>query len=63
MRTALLAALVVGAIAVPAAWAQQPAAGDREGVRRAALDYLEGFYEGDSAKIVRSVRPNVRNAE
>jgi putative lumazine-binding protein len=28
-------------------------------VRRAALDYLEGFYEGDTAKIIRSVRPNV----
>lgn len=57
MRSAILAALVVSAIAVPRASAQQA---DREGVRRAALDYLEGFYEGDSAKIVRSVRPNVR---
>jgi D-alanyl-D-alanine carboxypeptidase len=28
-------------------------------VRRAALDYLEGFYEGDTAKLIRSVRPNV----
>lgn len=33
---------------------------EREAVRRAALDYLEGFYEGDSTKIVRSVRPDVR---
>ncbi len=32
---------------------------DEEGVRRAALDYLEGFYEGDSTKTVRSVRPEV----
>jgi hypothetical protein len=28
-------------------------------VRRAALDYVEGFYEGDSTKHVRSVRPDV----
>ena len=35
---------------------------EREAVRRATLDYLEGFYEGDSTKIVRSVRPDVRKA-
>lgn len=35
---------------------------EREAVRRAALDYLEGFYEGDSSKIARSVRPDVRKA-
>jgi hypothetical protein len=28
-------------------------------VRRAALDYVEGFYEGDSTKLMRSVRPEV----
>lgn len=32
---------------------------DEEGVRRAALDYLEGFYEGDDAKLRRSVHPEV----
>ena len=32
---------------------------DKDGVRRAALDYLEGFYEGDTAKLVRGVRPEV----
>ena len=42
----------------PAPSAQQTA--EREAVRRAALDYLEGFYEGDSSKIARSVRPDVR---
>lgn len=35
------------------------AAPDREGVRRAVLDYVEGFYEGDTAKLVRSIRPDV----
>ena len=35
---------------------------EREAVRRAALDYLEGFYEGDSSKLARSVRPDVRKA-
>lgn len=32
---------------------------DSADVRQAALDYLEGFYEGDSTKLVRSVRPDV----
>ena len=32
---------------------------DREHVRRAVLDYVEGFYEGDSTKHIRSVRPEV----
>lgn len=33
---------------------------DRVGVERAALDYLEGFYEGDTAKIRRGVHPDVQ---
>jgi hypothetical protein len=35
---------------------QDPAA-DREAVRRAVLDYVEGFYEGDSTRLVSSIRP------
>jgi len=30
-----------------------------DAVRRAVLDYLEGFYEGDTAKLVRSLRPEL----
>ena len=37
----------------------QPAS-DREAVRRAVLDYVEGFYEGDTAKLVRAMWPEVR---
>jgi Putative lumazine-binding len=32
---------------------------EREAVRRAVLDYVEGFYEGDSVKLARSVRPEI----
>ncbi|NOT09621.1 MAG: hypothetical protein HOP28_15625 [Gemmatimonadales bacterium] len=32
---------------------------ERDGVRLAVLDYVEGFYEGDTAKLVRSIRPEV----
>lgn len=37
----------------------QETGADEAGVRRAALDYLEGFYEGDDAKLRRSVHPQV----
>ena len=32
---------------------------DRDAVRRAALDYVEGFYEGDTAKLVNALRPEL----
>jgi hypothetical protein len=58
MRPTLVRLLVLSALVAPAAGAQGFVA-DSAGVRRAALDYLEGFYEGDSTKHVRSVRPEV----
>lgn len=57
MRRSLLAMLLVAAPVVAAR--AQTANADREGVRRAVLDYVEGFYEGDSTKHVRSIRPEV----
>ena len=41
-----------------AAQTAQPTS-DREAVRRAVLDYVEGFYEGDTTKLMRSVWPQV----
>lgn len=35
---------------------------DSELVRRAVTDYIEGFYEGDSTKLVRSVAPHVQKS-
>jgi hypothetical protein len=55
---AVLATTLVLLGAAPHA-AAQATGGDRTGVTRAALDYLEGFYEGDSVKFVRSVRPDM----
>ncbi|AHG92948.1 hypothetical protein J421_5413 (plasmid) [Gemmatirosa kalamazoonensis] len=57
-RRCLLASFVAGALlSPPRAHAQPP---DREGVRRAVLDYVEGFYDGDSTRLLRSVAPFVR---
>lgn len=52
LRRLCLIALIVPGVLV----AQSP---DVDGVRRAALDYLEGFYEGDSTKHLRSIHPSV----
>ncbi len=49
--------LLTAAVAPTGTWAQ--ATPDEAGVRRAALDYLEGFYEGDDSKLRRSVHPTV----
>lgn len=54
-RLAVLGLLVLGAW--PAA-AQSPP--DRDAVRLAVLDYVEGFYQGDTTRLVRSVWPEVR---
>jgi len=36
------------------------ASSDRDAVRLAVLDYVEGFYEGDTTRLVRSVWTEVR---
>jgi hypothetical protein len=58
MQTRLAA---VAAFALAAALCAPPSilAQDTAGVRAAVLDYVEGFYEGDSTRLVRSVRPEV----
>ena len=50
-----LSAALLAALAMPVS-AQTP---DHDAVRRAALDYLEGFYTGDSTLHIRSIRPEV----
>ena len=60
MRRPIVAlSLLAMASALHAQAPAQQAADSREQVRRAVLDYVEGFYEGDSAKLVRSIRPEV----
>ena len=59
MRTSRLPVLLVLLIVGSASGVSAQGSGDRAGVERAVLDYVEGFYEGDTAKLVRSVHPNV----
>ena len=55
-RTAVVVASVVCATV---AQGQGRGGDEREAVRRAVLDYVEGFYEGDTAKLVRALRPEL----
>jgi len=57
--TAIL--LSLSCLAVAPIEAQTPAT-ERDRVRAAVLDYVEGFYEGDSTKLVRSVSPEVQKS-
>lgn len=59
MRLRLRPIAAVLLTTVLAARADAQSSPDTAGVRRAALDYLEGFYEGDSTKHLRSIHPVV----
>jgi hypothetical protein len=52
--------LVVSLFALMPQVAPAQTVSDREAVRLAVLDYVEGFYQGDTARLVRSVSPEVR---
>ena len=57
MKRALLLA-AVSLAAAPAAALSQTAA-DSAAIRAAALDYAEGWYEGDAARMQRAVHPDL----
>lgn len=52
MRNILMTVLLIPAVA-------SAQSSERAAVERAVLDYVEGFYEGDTAKLVRSVHKEV----
>jgi hypothetical protein len=58
-RTAFYFAVALAATMMTPRATRAQTQDDRSGVRRAVQDYVEGFYEGDTAKLVRSVRPEV----
>lgn len=59
VRIALGAALLIVPAFAGTASGQSSPTDQREQVRRAVLDYVEGFYEGDTTKFLRSIRPEV----
>lgn len=57
-RIARLALLGMLALA-PGRAAAQTAAADSEAIRQAALDYIEGYYQGDAARMERALHPEL----
>jgi Putative lumazine-binding len=50
-----LIAIILFCLIVNAGIAQD----SKQMIERACLDYLEGFYEGDTAKLIRSLKPSL----
>jgi hypothetical protein len=44
---------------VPCSLARGQTAADTAGIRQAALDYIEGYYEGDGARMERALHPEL----
>jgi Putative lumazine-binding len=53
-RIALLALTLIAS-----STARAQTAADSAGIRQAALDYIEGYYEGDGARMERAVHPEL----
>lgn len=58
MRVDRLGNLALALVLLPG-FARAQASAEHAAVERAVLDYVEGFYEGDTTKLVRSIRPEV----
>jgi Putative lumazine-binding len=56
-RAGLLLALALAAIGARSAGAQTAA--DTAGIKAAAMDYIEGWYAGDAARMERAVHPEL----
>lgn len=59
MRAFRRGLLLITAALLTAAPAAAQGGADSAAVRAAVLDYVEGFYQGDSTRLVRSIRPEV----
>ena len=57
MRTVLIFAVLLGSVAT--AHAQPAADADSAAIRAAALDYIEGWYEGNADRMARAVSPEL----
>jgi peroxiredoxin len=40
----------------------KPGSGDEEAIRQTALDYIEGYYSGDAARMERAIHPDLNKA-
>jgi hypothetical protein len=57
MKVASLLAIV--ALLAPPSWARGQTPADSAGIRQAALDYIEGWWAGDAARMGRALHPEL----
>lgn len=55
----LSASLILAALAIPPVSVQDPANADAAAIRATALDYMEGWYTADAARMERSLHPEL----
>ena len=58
-RTALALATLIVVATTTIGTARSQAATDREAIVKTALDYIEGYYTGDAARMERSLHPDL----
>ena len=51
--------LLIGALAVTAAASPETAPPEADAIRQTALDYIEGWYEGDATRMERALHPEL----
>ena len=59
MRTVLTLALLVSFLAPSAAQSPRPEDPDARAIRQTALDYIEGWYEGNVERMTRALHPEL----
>ena len=59
MKSLFLLGIVLMAASVVASAAKPPADPEEEAIRGTALDYIDGYYSGDAARMQRAVHPEL----
>lgn len=59
MRCLMLSLILAAITATPVPGQGKVTAADSADIRRAALDYIEGYYDGDGARMERAVHPEL----
>src|SRR4051812_25755847 len=59
MRKLFLLAVIALLSSIPMAKAQSASAADAEAIKQTALDYIEGWYEGNTERMERALHPEL----
>ena len=60
MKRTVFALVTACIVALPAAWAAEPTDVDKAAIKQAALDYVDGFYDGSIERLDKALHPNLQ---